>query len=124
MSKFASARERLRVSQVMEASDDDGTDSEEEKMMYLRRGGNAADAFGDEFTDSESDEEDEEPEPTPAADAEADEARTLAQLQSGDVVAGKVFCSFCPRKFFVKAEDFLLHVAGKVCGESLPHLIP
>ncbi len=51
------------------------------------------------------------------AEADADAAggsSAPVQLVPGAVVAGRVFCALCPDKFFVKADDYLLHVKGKV----------
>ena len=113
MSKYFEARERIRVSEVMEDSDS-GSDDDIDYSKY--RGMSAADALGSDDSASESGGSDDD---GGSVDVEAEEQANLAKFSSGDVIAGKVFCSVCPRKFFVKAEDYTAHVGSKVNGKRV-----
>lgn len=111
---------------VMEESEGE----EEEDDVIGMRGLSAADALRgmDSEGDSEAEaggvasdddeDEDEEAAPGPAATVEEEEAANLAKLSAGDVIAGKVFCSACPMKTFVKGEDYLAHVTSKVTSPA------
>jgi hypothetical protein len=42
--------------------------------------------------------------------------RDAKGLVPGKIVAGRLFCEVCPKKFFVKTDDYLAHCQGKVRG--------
>lgn len=107
MSRYAAAKDILRVSEVLDDSDASSDEYDSDEALLATRGAIQ------EFTDSEGDDDESDGESV-AAGVEEEEAANLAKLEGKDVIAGQVFCSVCPRKFFVKVEDYKLHVVSKV----------